>query len=246
MTRDIGRSRVYALGRYPTGVLISAVTTSGGERVAKVRSFQQLQTGDKVSTGHGQKGVVTVKPYDDMPVAVLKTGESIIPDMVVAMSSIICRQTNGQLYETHRAVNAIQESKIQTIEAGETSSVMDEVYVRSGTTGKMYTTAVGGSGRMSLTKASLGFIRVHNQTQMTRERHFTSHRKVKSSTLRTPTSRPRGGGVALGGMHGWDRTPPHRNTRHRENTRHNIDKHCSAPEARVHYQKSEGLYVLLS
>lgn len=192
--------RTYTLGRSPSGVVISKTSTISGDWVVKVRSFQQLQTGDKVSTGHGQKGVVTIKEHFDMPVAQTSSGEMVIPDMVVAMSSIICRQTNGQLYETHKATEAVRECTLPVVQAEDKADISDEVFVFSGTTGDQYMTAFGSNGELRPTRASLGFVRVHNQTQMTRERHFTSHRRMYAGTLRTPVRRAPGGGVAFGEM----------------------------------------------
>ncbi len=53
---------------------------------------------------------------------------------------------------------------------------------------------------MVATEASLGYVRVCNQSQMTRERHFTSHRSMGRNTLRTPTRRSRGGALRDGEM----------------------------------------------
>lgn len=189
--------RRYAVRRTPTGVLVSKHVSSNGDWIVKVRSFQQLQTGDKVFTGHGQKGVVTIKSYEDMPRALLRNRSTAVSDMVLAMSSIICRQTNGQLYEMHKSVGSLKRSQISVVQAGEKFDVSEEVLVTKSASGKLYMTCFEG-GVMRPTRASAGFVRVHNQTQMTRERHFTSHRKIIATTLRTPTRRTRGGGVAYG------------------------------------------------
>ncbi|OBR02035.1 DNA-directed RNA polymerase [Colletotrichum higginsianum IMI 349063] len=180
----------YVIRRSPTGVLVSKHVISSGEWIVKVRSFQQLQTGDKVSTGHGQKGVVTIMSYEDMPQAITDAGGVVVPDMVVAMSSIICRQTNGQLYETHKSMESARLAAMSIAQAGERWDVTEKVTVMKGSSGRMYHTCLA-NGTMELTKASLGFLRVRNQTQMTRER---------KNTLQTPTRRTRGGGVAYGEM----------------------------------------------
>ncbi|KAJ0268807.1 hypothetical protein COL940_013044 [Colletotrichum noveboracense] len=75
------RRAVYSLGRAPSGAFVSKSRTPNGEWVAGAR--------DKVSTGHVQKGVVTVCKYEDIPQAVTADGSVVVPDMVVTMSSIV-------------------------------------------------------------------------------------------------------------------------------------------------------------
>ncbi|GJD05433.1 DNA-directed RNA polymerase [Colletotrichum higginsianum] len=139
----------YVIRRSPTGVLVSKHVISSGEWIVK------LQTGDKVSTGHGQKGVVTIMSYEDMPQAITDAGGVVVPDMVVAMSSIICRQTNGQLYETHKSMESARLAAMSIAQAGERWDVTEEVTVMKGSSGRMYHTCLA-NGTMELTKTSLG------------------------------------------------------------------------------------------
>ena len=57
-----------------------------------------MEQGDKLSTPHGQKGVAVtgIMTLENLPVIRTRGGQQLIPDVVVAMSSIVTRQTNGQ------------------------------------------------------------------------------------------------------------------------------------------------------
>lgn len=195
----------YTVGYVPTGVMVSSVKHPSGDISVRVRSHQQLQQGDKLSTGHGQKGIAVITEYHDMPIALDPEQGAIIPDVVVAMSSIVTRQTNGQLYEAAKAMSAMSSrSKIPIIvNACETADVSKDVTVRSGITGERYMTAVydsNGEFVMRPTRATLGISRMFNQTQMTRERHHVSHLSPGKRSVRTPTGRTGGGGIKLGEM----------------------------------------------
>ncbi|KAF2861616.1 hypothetical protein K470DRAFT_256745 [Piedraia hortae CBS 480.64] len=115
-----------------------------------------------------------------MPVAHSAKHGTIIPDVVVAMSSLVTRQTNGQLYEAACALTHISMgSRLPVaVDADAVFDVNDEFTVTDATTGEPYMTAVvGDDGEiyMQETLATLGIVRMFNQTQMTRERHHVSH-----------------------------------------------------------------------
>lgn len=78
-----------------------------------------------------------------MPIGVTDRGESLIPDVVVAISSIIYRQTNGQMYETCKSMDSIRARRLQVVESGSTCDVPEEVAVVSGETGRPYLTSFG-------------------------------------------------------------------------------------------------------
>ena len=198
-------AKMYCVGYVATGVVLSVSKQPTGDVSVRVRSHQQLQQGDKLSTGHGQKGVATILSYEDMPIAYHPKHGQITPDVVVAMSSIVTRQTNGQMYEaasslTHIAMN----SKLPVvINACDVADIDDEFTVTDASTGMPFMTAVTArSGKivMQETQASMGFVRMFNQTQMTRERHHVSHISPGIRSVRTQTGRTRGGGVAWGEM----------------------------------------------
>ena len=191
--------------RFTSGVVKSVTILDSGDKMVQVTSYEQLQRGDKLSTGHGQKGVAVIVPYEDMPIAVHPRHGNIVPDVVVAMSSIINRQTNGQLYEGAKALSSLASgSHVPYVAgAGETSDVFDEFHVFNGTTGEQYMTAMkmpDGTTKLCDARASCGFVRMYSQTQKSRERHQVSHLSPRANSLRTPTGRSRGGGVAWGEM----------------------------------------------
>jgi hypothetical protein len=192
-------SKFYRVGRIHTGVVTAVNFTDSGDYSITIRSFQQLQTGDKLTTGHGQKGVVKITDYIDMPIAHMDDGQTYIPDIVVAMSSIICRQTNGQLYETQHGLDVLKNNAFRIVGDNDTLDNFEEVYVTDGMTGKYFTT-IDANENIIPTRASFGYVRVNNQTQMTREKHHTSSKSVGKHTAKTPVRRSRGGGVTLGEM----------------------------------------------
>jgi hypothetical protein len=198
-------TRQYVTGYVATGVVISITRLPTGNVSVRVRSHQQLQQGDKLSTGHGQKGIANILNYEDMPIARHPKHGTIVPDVVVAMSSIVTRQTNGQLYEIAASLSAMANkcNLPVIVNACDVADVGDEFTVIDGSTGMPFTTAItddNGNIKMEPTKASMGFVRMFNQTQMTRERHHVSHITPGSRSVRTQTGRTAGGAVAWGEM----------------------------------------------
>jgi RNA polymerase Rpb2, domain 6 len=203
--QDLEKGKRYVIGYKPTGVVYSVTDLRNGDKNIKIKSHQVLQDGDKLSMGHGQKGIAVITPYEDMPIAYNNIHGEIVPDIVMAMSSVVTRQTNGALYEACKSLSLFHnKEKLPYIaEPCETADVSDEFEVKSGITGEFYTTTVHDEDntiKHELTKATIGIIRVFNQTQMSRERHQISHVNVGKRMLRTPGGRARGGGVAWGEM----------------------------------------------
>lgn len=191
----------------PTGTIMSRRILKSGEQSVKVRSYEVFQSGNKISTFHGQKGVAAgVVDMEDMPVCYAKDGTTIIPDVIMAVSSIVTRQTLGQVYESGASLERIKDPSLDpVIPPDATAPLGEDVRVMDGRTGEFYTTALhgeAGPGSIELkeTVSTIGFVRVCNQSQMTRERHFTSHRSMTSRTLRTPVRRSRGGALKEGEM----------------------------------------------
>lgn len=192
----------------PTGTVVSKRILKTGEQSIKVRSYETFQPGNKISTAHGQKGVCAdVVNYEDMPVCCTKDGQQIVPDVVMAVASIVRRQTVGQVYESGAGIQRIKNPGMsRVVESDEVADLGEEVDVLDGRNAKFYRTLLSSTGKgedkvsLERTKATMGFVRMFNQSQMTRERHFTSHRSMRSTTLRTPVKRSRGGAVREGEM----------------------------------------------
>ncbi|KAI5286185.1 hypothetical protein KEM52_002110, partial [Ascosphaera acerosa] len=140
-----------------------------------------------------------MKPVHNMPFVKTAEGDVVTPDVVAAMSSIVTRQTNGQLYETQSGLDALRQCSTVIVEDDTVPQGFDEGYVYDGGPGNLFT-AMYGDGGSELTVASYGYLRMFNQTQVTREKHFTSHRPPGKYSLWAPTRRSRQGGVALGEM----------------------------------------------
>lgn len=199
------RKLVAAGSRYTSGTIQSCVVQDSGDKLVKVLSYEQLQRGDKISNGHGQKGVAVIVASEDMPVVFHPEHGWIEVDVVMAMASVINRQTNGQLYEACKTMSVLKNKHPipSVVKAGDITDVLDECSVSRGSDGRAFTTAYRrGDGTIEVrpTRATFGYMRMYSQTQKSRERHQVSHLSPGKHTLRTPTGRARGGGVACGEM----------------------------------------------
>lgn len=190
--------RVFSTDREPTGVVTSSHITTSGEISVRVLSYAQLQTGDKLSTGHGQKGVTNIVPVEDMPYGITDTGEVIYFDIVMAISSVVNRQTNGQIYEAVSGLQAIRNGT-HTVTDATKPCIEEEVTLIDGATGREGTTILEGNV-ITISRATWGFTRVFSQTQMVRERHHATHFVPGQRSITAPTGRSRGGGVKAGEM----------------------------------------------
>lgn len=190
--------RVFSTDREPTGVVMSSHITPSGEISVRVLSYAQLQTGDKLSTGHGQKGVTNIIEHEDMPFGVTDEGEVIHFDVIMAISSVVNRQTNGQIYEGVAGLQAIRQGKF-TISSDEKPCIDEEVTLFDGCTGARGTTILAG-GKHIVSRATWGFTNVFSQTQMVRERHHASHFVPGEMSVVATKGRSRGGPIRLGEM----------------------------------------------
>lgn len=207
-THDIevlSQERTLTTGYTATGVVHSVTYLPNGDVNVRIRSHQHLQQGDKLSMGHGQKGVCNIRDYEDMPIAYNEKYGYVHADIVIAMSSIVTRQTNGVLYEACKAMSLAKNvsSLPAIVSACEVADVSDEFTAIYGDTMEPIMTAVtlsDGTISVEEAKVTVGINRVMNQTQMTRERHHISHTSAGKNSLRTVDGRVRGGGVAWGEM----------------------------------------------
>jgi hypothetical protein len=205
--KEGARRIVSASSKGASGTVQEVEKTLQGDISVKVKSFQCLQQGDKLSTPHGQKGIVVkdILPPESLPMVLTGDGFKIFPDVVVAMSSIVTRQTNGQLYEAAKSLELLATSaRIPCIVgANERCDVSRDFTVLSGETGRPWITHFkndDGTTSRQVAAVSFGYTRMFAQTQMSRERHHVSHISPGSRSLRTTTGRSRGGGVAWGEM----------------------------------------------
>nr|POF11849.1 hypothetical protein CFP56_78079 [Quercus suber] len=142
-----------------------------------------------------------------MPVCYARDGTQMVPDVVMAVGSIVSRQTVGQIYESGAGLERLRDPNMsRVVQPDDVAPLGHEVHIMNGTTGEMYTTAVTASADpkkepvLKLAVGTIGYVRMMNQSQMVRERHFTSHRSMHAGTLRTPTRRSKGGALREGEM----------------------------------------------
>lgn len=190
--------RVVSVDRNPTGTVISSRITASGEVSVSVLSYSPLQTGDKISTPHGQKGVSNILPPDDMPYGLTRDGDIIYFDIIMAISSVVNRQTNGQVYEAALGVSALRKGA-PVIYCGEKPDIEQEVTLVDGITGRENVTVLDGR-ELVVSRATFGFTRALSQTQMVRERHHVTHFVPGARSITAPKGRSRGGPVRLGEM----------------------------------------------
>jgi hypothetical protein len=197
--RKDGSRMVSTSGRVPSGIVHQVIRTEDGHISIKVRSFSQLLSGDKISTMHGQKGVVRIVDVHKLPVIVLKDGSTMIADAYMAVGSIVSRQTNGQIYESACGWKGAKEGQLQTV--GDVTSTDSEEcdHILFADTGKVIMRQMP-SGKVEPIKASIGMTRFLNQTQMTREKHQLTHRPEGKFSTGTRSGRADGGGVAASEM----------------------------------------------
>lgn len=77
--------RIISDPRVPTGLVIESNITETGEHQIRVLSHSQILTGDKISTTHGQKGVIRIMRVEDLPIIVMGNGISFVADVYMAL-----------------------------------------------------------------------------------------------------------------------------------------------------------------
>lgn len=193
------RGYISSSGRIPSGKVNEIIRTEDGQISIKVLSFSQLLSGDKISTMHGQKGVVRIVPYEDLPTIVLKDGSIMVADLYMAVGSVLPRQTNGQIYESEAGLQSARNGHICTVDKVMSTDTEECDYIINSVTGHIIMKQ-GPSGKVSPVHATIGITRIINQTQMTRERHHLTHRPEGKYSTGTKAGRADGGGVALSEM----------------------------------------------
>jgi RNA polymerase Rpb2, domain 6 len=189
-----------SIGSIPTSKVTSIDRTKDGAISIKVLSFAQFMTGDKLSMTAGQKGVAHIVEYEDLPMIVMKDGSSFNADLYMAVGSIVPRQTNGMIVESGMAMRAAMQGKKMTVGYADDGEFEECQYIINPITGMPMTCRFEQGGSECLMKATIGIVRVINQTQMTRERHHLTHNSEGKTSLGTAPGRASGGGVAAAEM----------------------------------------------
>lgn len=184
--------------RAPLGIIVSLDLAENGERQVKAQSFSQLLTGDRISTTHGQKGVVRILDQRNLPMVVAENFNMPV-DLYMTASSVTSRQTLGQLFESTAGIKVLKEGIRDFVPDTNFGQVNECKRLLDGITGEIMT-YIDDTGRRHVLKASYGCARVFNQTQLTRERHHLTHNTECKYSLSTSSGRAAGGGVATSEM----------------------------------------------
>lgn len=196
------KSRTFSTSpKVPTGRVFSSKITSTGHMSVEVLSFAFLQEGDKLSTPHGQKGVC-VTQTEELPIGIDREGEMVFFDAIISTSAIVNRETNGQIYEGIEGIRRLRYGNdlySTGTGIGSPFDLEEEVVIVDPATG-MPMPRILHDGSVSKMTATYGALRVFSQTQMTRERHHSTHTVPGRQALSAPVGRSKGGPLRIGEM----------------------------------------------
>lgn len=189
------------------GKVISTSLTTSGQTSVKVLRFAEPVTGDKFATGHGQKGVIKVLREVDMPYGIDENGQPIKFDMIMSLSSVSNRLTEGQYYEMVSGAKAAKEGKRIIVKPYEYHDNHLETVLYDGITGNLILrtdedNTVGleeWNGDIPIL-ASWGICRVWQMTQLTWDKQHYTHNTAGKYSITTGTGRTAGGGIRHGEM----------------------------------------------
>ena len=191
-------ARVLIAGGDGRGKVVSKSITQTGDISVKVLKFCTSVTGDKLASGHGQKGVLKLWKDEDMPWGVDENGNVIRFDMVMSLSSITNRLTNGHYYEMVTGVKAAGEGRRIVVQPSEYCSDHTETVLYDGKTGQIITRN-SESGEVPIL-ASWGICRIWQMTQLSWDKQHYTHNVAGKYSITTPVGRSAGGGVKFGEM----------------------------------------------
>lgn len=183
-----------------SGTVISKSTTASGQISVKVLRYSTPCTGDKIATGHGQKGVVKLIKEADMPWGIDDNNEPIKFDIVVSLSSITNRLTNGQYYEMVSGVNATKTGKRLIINPSTYHDEHMETVLYDGKSGNLIERLDEETGDIQPISASWGINRVWQMTQLTWDKQHYTHNTAGKHSISTNVGRTAGGGIKFGEM----------------------------------------------
>ena len=194
------------------GKVISTTKTEAGKLSVKVLRYSTPVTGDKIATGHGQKGTVKLVKHYDMPWGTDENGNTIQFDIVVSMSSISNRLTTGQYYEMVSGAMAAKEGRRLILAPSTSEPRHTETVLYDGKSGQMLDRLSSASNNAAFEKdspdehaetpvtASWGIYRVWQMTQLTWDKQHYTHRTCGPRSIVTQTGRTAGGGIRFGEM----------------------------------------------
>lgn len=179
------------------GDVVSREITQSGDLSVKSLKFSYPATGDKLGSAHGQKGVIILRNEEDMPWGVDDNGDVIRFDVIMSVSSIVNRQTNGHYYEMVTAVEALRRGKRMIVEPTGDCDYHTETELYDGRTGDLIT-RLDADGDEVPVMASWGFSRVRQMTQMTEDKQHYTHKTAGPYAMSAPSRRSTGGGPRFG------------------------------------------------
>lgn len=180
------------------GKVVSRSITQTGDIAIKVLRFSTPVTGDKLASGHGQKGVLKLWKDEDMPWGIDENGNQIRFDMVMSMASITNRLTNGHYYELVTGVTACKEGRRIVVGPTTPCSEHTETVLYDGKTGQMLMRGSGDNEVPCL--ASWGICRIWQMSQLSWDKQHYTHNVAGKYSVNTPVGRSGGGGVKTGEM----------------------------------------------
>lgn len=180
------------------GKIISTNTTQSGQISVKVLRYSTPSTGDKLATGHGQKGVIKKVKEENMAWGIDENGNVIKFDIIISLSSISNRLTTGQYYEMISGVDAAREGRRLIISPPQYHSNHNETVLYDGKTGQLIERC---SDRGDIpVLASWGISRVWQMTQLTWDKQHYVHNTAGKYAITTSVGRTAGGGIKFGEM----------------------------------------------
>ena len=180
------------------GKIVSASTTQSGQLSVKILRYSVPASGDKLASGHGQKGVIKLIPEVDMPWGIDENGETIKFDIIISVASIVNRLTVGQYYEMVSGADAVREGRRIIVSPIDSHNNHKETVLYDGITGTLLE-RTSENGDIPL-MAAWGISRVWQMTQLTWDKQHYVHNTAGQSSTVTPVGRTAGGGVKFGEM----------------------------------------------
>ena len=180
------------------GKIISKSITQTGDISVKVLRFSTPVTGDKLASGHGQKGVLKLWKDEDMPWGIDENGNEIKFDMIMSLSSITNRLTNGHYYEMVTGVKAGKEGRRLVIQPSQYCKDHTETVLYDGKSGNIVMRN-SETGEVPVL-ASWGICRIWQMSQLSWDKQHYTHNVAGRYSITTPIGRSAGGGVKFGEM----------------------------------------------